>query len=91
MNEFIRLVREVLSLDGHLPCTVIVLDEIQLFIGNDPGRSTDVQEVAEAERMRLVAQNAELRAKVDELSMRIAEGERGWRMRSAADSACFAI
>lgn len=47
-NEFIRLVREVLAVDGQLPCTVIVLDEIQLFIGNDPGRSTDVQEVAEA-------------------------------------------
>ena len=47
-NEFIRLVREVLSVDGQIPGTVIVLDEIQLFIGNDPGRSTDVQEVAEA-------------------------------------------
>ena len=47
-NEFIRLIREVLSVKGHVPCTVIVLDEIQLFIGNDPGRSTDVQEVAES-------------------------------------------
>jgi hypothetical protein len=47
-NEFIRLVRKVLSVDGQIPCTVVVLDEIQLFIGNDPGRSTDVQEVAEA-------------------------------------------
>jgi hypothetical protein len=47
-NEFIRLVREVLSINKQIPCTVIVLDEIQLFIGNDPGRSTDVQEVAEA-------------------------------------------
>jgi len=47
-NEFIRLIREVLSVKGRVPCTVIVLDEIQLFIGNDPGRSTDVQEVAEA-------------------------------------------
>jgi len=47
-TEFVRLVREVLSVDGRIPCTVIVLDEIQLFIGTDPGRSTDVQEVAEA-------------------------------------------
>ena len=47
-NEFIRLVRAVLSVDGQIPCTAVVLDEIQLFIGNDPGRSTDVQEVAEA-------------------------------------------
>lgn len=47
-NEFIRLVREVLTVDGEIPCTVIVLDEIQLFIGDSPTRSTDVQEVAEA-------------------------------------------
>lgn len=47
-NEFIRVVREVLSVDGQIPCTVIVLDEIQLFIANDASRSTDVQEVAEA-------------------------------------------
>ncbi len=47
-NEFIRLVREVLSVNGKLPCTAIVIDEIQLFIGNDPNRSSDVQEVAEA-------------------------------------------
>ena len=47
-NEFIRLVREVISVDGQVPCTVIVLDEIQLFIGDSPTRSTDVQEVAEA-------------------------------------------
>jgi len=47
-NEFIRLVREVLAVDGEIPATVIVLDEIQLFIGDSPTRSTDVQEVAEA-------------------------------------------
>ena len=47
-SEFIRQVREVLTVDGKIPCTVIVLDEIQLFIGNDPGRSAEVQEVAEA-------------------------------------------
>jgi hypothetical protein len=48
INDFIRLVREVLSVGGQIPCTVIVLDEVQLFIGNDSDRSTDVQEVAEA-------------------------------------------
>jgi len=47
-NEFVRLVREVLSVDGQVPCTVIVLDEIQLFIGDSPNRSTDVQDIAEA-------------------------------------------
>ena len=48
-QEFIRLIREILSVDGNIPCTVIVLDEIQLFIGtSDDHRSTDIQEVAEA-------------------------------------------
>ena len=46
--DFIKTVREVLEIDGQLPCTVIVLDEIQLYIGDDTRRSTDVQEVAEA-------------------------------------------
>lgn len=46
--EFIRIIREVLSVEGQIPCTVIVLDEVQLFIGDSALRSTDVQEVAEA-------------------------------------------
>ena len=46
--DFIRILREVLSVDGQIPGTLIVLDEIQLFIGDSPNRSTDVQEVAEA-------------------------------------------
>ncbi|MCG7851797.1 MAG: BREX system P-loop protein BrxC, partial [Methanosarcinaceae archaeon] len=47
-EEFIRIVRKVLSVNGEIPCTVIVLDEIQLFIGDSPHRSTDVMEIAEA-------------------------------------------
>jgi hypothetical protein len=47
-EEFIRLLREVLEDGGKLPCTVIVLDEIQLYIGDSPQRSLDVQMVAEA-------------------------------------------
>ena len=47
-EEFIRIVRKVLSTNGEIPCTVIVLDEIQLFIGDSPKRSTDVMEIAEA-------------------------------------------
>lgn len=46
--EFIRLIREILMVDGQIPCTVIVLDEIQLFIGSSDDRSTGIQEVAEA-------------------------------------------
>jgi len=47
-SEFIQIIRDVLSINGQLPCTVILLDEIQLFIGDSAVRSTDVQEVAEA-------------------------------------------
>jgi hypothetical protein len=47
-EEFIRIIRKVLSTNGEIPCTVIVLDEIQLFIGDSPNRSTDVMEIAEA-------------------------------------------
>lgn len=47
-EEFIRLLRDVLEENGKLPCTVIVLDEIQLYIGDSPQRSLDVQMVAEA-------------------------------------------
>lgn len=46
--EFIRLIREVLTVDGQIPATVIALDEVQLYIGDSAQRSTDVQEVAEA-------------------------------------------
>lgn len=46
-SEMIRLIREVLSIDGQLPCTVLVLDEIQLFIGQDSDRSKAVQDLAE--------------------------------------------
>ncbi|MBW1741678.1 MAG: BREX system P-loop protein BrxC [Deltaproteobacteria bacterium] len=47
-EEFIRIIQKVLSTNGGIPCTVIVLDEIQLFIGDSPNRSTDVMEIAEA-------------------------------------------
>ena len=46
-EEFIRIVRKVLSTNGEIPCTIIVLDEIQLFIGDSTKRSTDVMEIAE--------------------------------------------
>jgi hypothetical protein len=46
--DFIRLIREVLAVGGQVPCTVLVLDEVQLFIGDSAQRSTDVQEVVEA-------------------------------------------
>lgn len=51
--EFIGLMREVLTIGGQIPATVIVLDEVQLFIGDSTQRSADVQEVAEALCKRL--------------------------------------
>jgi hypothetical protein len=47
-SEFVRLIPEVLTENGQLPCTVIVLDEVQLFIGDSTTRSTHIQEVEEA-------------------------------------------
>ena len=76
-SEFIRLVRDVLSVKGQIPCTVIVLDEIQLFIGSDPGRSTDVQDVAEAlckqldSRVLLVGAGQQALAAQDRLLQRL--------------------
>jgi hypothetical protein len=37
----------VLSVEGKIPCTLVVLDEIQLYIGDSVQRSLDVQTVAE--------------------------------------------
>jgi hypothetical protein len=46
--DFIRTIREVLSVKGQLPCTIIVLDEVQVYIGGEQDRARDVVEVAEA-------------------------------------------
>jgi hypothetical protein len=34
--------------NGELPCTIVALDEVQQFIGNDSDRTYDVQEVTQA-------------------------------------------
>lgn len=39
---------QVPSYAGELPCTMVVLDEVQLFISDDQGRTREVVEVAEA-------------------------------------------
>lgn len=47
--ELIKITREVLADDkGQLPCTIIVLDEVQLYIGGSEERATLATEVAEA-------------------------------------------
>ena len=44
MNEAIR---SALSHDGQFPCTLIALDEVQQYIGDDPDISYEIQEVTE--------------------------------------------
>jgi hypothetical protein len=46
--EFLRMSREVLSKDGQLPLTILVLDEVQIFVRNNLDRTRQVVEVAEA-------------------------------------------
>lgn len=50
-EEFLRMAKDALltkSDSGRLPCTVVVLDEVQQYIGDSNERSTLVTEVAEA-------------------------------------------
>ena len=47
-DEFVSALQDALAPDGEMPCTVIILDEVQQYIGDDTGRSYVVQEVVEA-------------------------------------------
>ena len=47
-EEMIKATRQALSNDGKFPLTVIVLDEVQQYIGGSPDRSIIVQETVEA-------------------------------------------
>jgi len=46
-DDMVRAMRQALTKDGKFPLTLIVLDEVQQYIGEDRDRSTDVQEVVE--------------------------------------------
>lgn len=48
IDEMCDIIREAISANGHIPCTLLVLDEIQQFIGQDAQTALDVQEVTEA-------------------------------------------
>jgi len=48
IDDMLAVVRRALTRDGQLPCTVVVLDEVQQFINNSPDIAHDVQEVVEA-------------------------------------------
>jgi hypothetical protein len=47
-DQMIKAIRDALTKDDKFPLTLIVLDEVQQFIGNDPDRSISVQEMVEA-------------------------------------------
>ena len=46
-DEMTKAMRQTLVREGKFPLTLIVLDEVQQFIGEDSQRSMDVQEVVE--------------------------------------------
>jgi hypothetical protein len=47
-EDMLGAIRQALSRDGKFPLTLIVLDEVQQYIGEDSQRSIDVQETVEA-------------------------------------------
>lgn len=48
IDEMLTNIRRALGKNGALPCTAIVLDEVQQFINNNADVAHDVQEVVEA-------------------------------------------
>ncbi len=47
IDDALDVVKQIFGSDGHLPCTLLVVDEIQQFIGEKIQRANDVQEIAE--------------------------------------------
>ena len=47
-DALVSVLQDVLAPEGEMPCTVVVLDEVQQYIGEDTNRSYVVQEVVEA-------------------------------------------
>lgn len=47
-DEMIKAIQQALTVDGKFPLTLVVLDEVQQYIGTDSQRSMDVQETVEA-------------------------------------------
>ena len=48
IDEMVKAIFQALSREGKFPLTLVALDEVQQFIGEDSKRSLDVQEVVEA-------------------------------------------
>ena len=47
-DALVSALQDVLAPGGEMPCTVVILDEVQQYIGEDMSRSYVVQEVVEA-------------------------------------------
>ncbi len=47
-DDMLKAIKQALTTDGKFPLTLVVLDEVQQYIGQDSQRSIDVQEVVEA-------------------------------------------
>lgn len=47
-DEMLKAIRQTLTHDGKFPLTLVVLDEVQQYIGEDADRSMAVQEMVEA-------------------------------------------
>ncbi len=47
-DEMLNAIRQMLTKDGKLPLTLVVLDEVQQYIGESSERSLNVQEVVES-------------------------------------------
>lgn len=47
-DDMVKAIRQTVTVSGKFPLTLVILDEIQQFIGNDVQRSIDIQEVVEA-------------------------------------------
>ena len=47
-DEMVEAIRKALTRDGKFPLTLVVLDEVQQYIGEDNQRSHEVQEAVEA-------------------------------------------
>lgn len=53
IDDMIAAIRRAIAPSGDLPCTLLVLDEVQQFIDNNADVSLDVQEVVEACQSKL--------------------------------------
>jgi len=47
IDDALNVVRQIFGTDGKFPCTLLVLDEVQQFIGEKIQRAHDIQEIAE--------------------------------------------